>query len=185
MDALGLILVFVAVVNPFRAVTSVASPLWRTARAVAVVAAAVAAVVAVVLAAVHDEVLDVLDVTAPTFRLGAGLVIAVTGLRSLLLAPRPWEDGVADGKLAVLVPIAFPILVTPELAVSAVSFAADEGTGVAVLGALVALALFAALGSWRAATETPRAWLTGLGRLAGGGAVVIGISRIVSGIFDV
>jgi small neutral amino acid transporter SnatA (MarC family) len=185
MNALGVIAAFVAVINPFRAVVSVAPAVWRTGRAVAVVAAAVTAAVAVVLAAAHQGVLDALDVSAPTFRIGAGLVIAVTGVRSLLLTPRPWDEGLARGRLAALVPVAFPVLITPELAVAAVAFAADEGTGIAIAGALVGLAGFAALGTWRGTTEAARPWLVALGRLAGAGTVVVGIARLVSGVFDV
>ena len=187
MNSLGVLAVFVAVVNPPRAAALVAPTLWRTGRAVAVVGAAAAGVVAVVLAALHEQILDLLSVSAPTFRIGAGLVIVGMGLRSLLLAPEPWTEGVAGGRLTALVPVAFPILVTPELAVAAVAFGADEGTGITIGGIVLGLGLFAALGSWtRLAEDGPRpTWLVPLGRLLGAGTVVAGVARVVSGVFDV
>jgi small neutral amino acid transporter SnatA (MarC family) len=187
VSSLGVLAAFVALVDPPRAGALVAPALWRTGRAVAVTAAAVAAAAGIVLAAVHEPILDLLSVSAPTFRIGAGLVITVLGLRSLLLAPEPWTEGVAGGRLAVLVPIAFPVLITPELAVAAVSFGADEGTATTVGGVVLALGLVAIVGSWRRLAEDgPRpAWLVPLGRLLGAGAVVVGVARLVSGIFDV
>jgi small neutral amino acid transporter SnatA (MarC family) len=187
VNGLAVIAAFVAVVNPPRAVASISPKLLRAGRSVAVVGAAVAAAVGVVLVAVHDPILDALSVSEPTFRLGAGLVIAAMGLRALLLAPDPWGDGLAGGRLAALVPVAFPVLIAPEMAVTAVDMGADEGTGIAVAGVLVALALAAALGSWPrlADDRPPPPWLVPLGRLLGAGAVVFGVARVVSGVFDV
>jgi small neutral amino acid transporter SnatA (MarC family) len=187
VSALGVLAAFVVIINPVRAVASIAPALLRTGRAVAVVGATVAAAVGIALAALHDQILDLLSVSAPTFRIGAGLVIAAMGLRALLLAPEPWTEGIAGGRLAALVPIAFPVLITPELAVGAVAFGADEGTGITVAGILLGLVVAAALGSWpRMADDRPRPpWLVPVGRLLGAGAVVVGVARVVSGVFDV
>jgi small neutral amino acid transporter SnatA (MarC family) len=178
---------FLVVVNPARATASIGPNLLRTGRFVAVTGAAVAAVVGVALVALHDPILDALSVSEPTFRLGAGLVIAAMGLRALLLAPEPWTEGLAGGRLAALVPVAFPVLIAPELAVTAIDLGADEGTGIAVAGVLVAMLVAAALGSWRRLSEDrpPPPWLVPLGRLLGAGAVVFGVARVVSGVFDV
>jgi small neutral amino acid transporter SnatA (MarC family) len=187
VNDLGVVAALIAVVNPARAVASVAPALLRTGRLVALTGSVVAAAIGVVLVLIHEPVLDLLSVSEPTFRLGAGLVIAAMGLRSLLLAPEPWNEGIAGGRLAALIPVAFPVLVTPELAVSAVDLGADEGSAIAIVGVLVALALVAALGSWpRLAEDRPRpVWLVPLGRLLGAGAVVFGVARAVSGVFDV
>ncbi len=187
MNDLGVVAALVAVVNPARAVASVAPGLLRSGRWVFLAGSAVAAVMGVALVLLHDPVLDLLSVSEPTFRLGAGLVIAAMGLRSLLLEPEPWSEGIAGGRLAALVPVAFPVLIAPELAVSAVDLGADEGNGIAIVGVLVAMALAGLLGSWpRVARDGDRSvWLVPLGRLLGAGAVIFGVARAVSGVFDV
>jgi small neutral amino acid transporter SnatA (MarC family) len=187
VSGLAVVAAFIAVVNPARAVASIGPGLLRAGRLVALVGAAVAAAAGVVLVAVHEPILDGLSVSEPTFRLGAGLVVAAMGLRALLLAPEPWTEGLAGGRLAALVPIAFPVLIAPEMAVTAVDLGADEGTGIAVVGVLVAMALAAALGCWSRLAEDrpPPPWLVPLGRLLGAGAVVFGVARVVSGVFDV
>ena len=73
-------------------------------------------VVLVVLATVFaDDLLDALSISPESFRIAAGLVLAVTGIRTLL-----WPNAVAGPFAAVLV--------TPELACVALSFGADEST---------------------------------------------------------
>jgi small neutral amino acid transporter SnatA (MarC family) len=187
VNGLGVIVCFVFVVNPARALASVAPALLRTGRFVAMTGSATAAVLGIVLVLLHEPVLDLLSVSEPTFRLGAGLVIAAMGLRALVLAPEPWTEGLGGGRLVAFVPIAFPVLVTPELAVTAVDLGADEGTGIAIAGVLVAMALAAVLGTWpRLAEERPPPpWLLPVGRVLGAGAVVFGVARAVSGVFDV
>ncbi len=205
MNTLRLIVFLLAVANPFHSAALLAPGLLGSERGtrlrVVGIGAAVAAAVAIVLALVADDVLDALDVTSPTFRLGAGVVIAATGVRSALIAPKPWAEGLRGGRLSMLVPVAFPVLFTPELAVASVSYSADRGTGATVVAIAVALAVFAGLAvtgaGWSAsAVATPdgsaspgarRAdpWLGAAGRVMGALAVVLGIALVVDGIFDV
>ncbi len=207
MNTLRLIVFLLAVANPFHAAALLAPGLLgpdRASRAKTVgIGAALAAAAAIVLAIVADEVLDALDVTSPTFRLGAGVVITATGVRSALIAPKPWSEGLRGGRLSMLVPVAFPVLFTPELAVAAVSYSADRGTSATVVAIAVAIAVFAALAvtgvGWRmapAGAGEPGAaggggarradpWLSAAGRVMGALAVVLGIALVVDGIFDV
>src|SRR5262245_33591025 len=73
------------------------------------VGAATAVAAVLVLAALATDLLDLLDISASTFRLGAGIVIAIVGLYDLVTdAPRP-EPALPRWK-AGFVPIAFPLL---------------------------------------------------------------------------
>jgi hypothetical protein len=91
-------------------------------------------VIATVLAGSSDWLLDLLDVSPPTFRLAAAVVLGVTAVRVLVAGPSS-----SDVPLLVA-------LVTPTLAVTSVSVGADDGVAVVVAGALTAgvLALVAA-----------------------------------------
>ncbi len=72
--------------------------------------------------------LDELDVSSETFRLAAGLVLAVEG-SWILVRPRPYPEPVLPNRLAALVPVAFPLLLTPGLVVLCLAAGADLGVG--------------------------------------------------------
>jgi small neutral amino acid transporter SnatA (MarC family) len=156
-----LALALLAAVNPAAVAATLRGAV--AARAVAL-AAAVAWVVAVALAVASDEVLDLLDVSAPTFRLGAAVVLGAASLRWLVGGP-PHLDGDDVGAAAA----ALPAVVTPQLAVVSIAMGADEGVvPVAVAGA-VALALSWA--AWRVGGGR-KAWSWAARLVAGAGTVV-------------
>jgi small neutral amino acid transporter SnatA (MarC family) len=79
--------------------------------------------------AIADELLDALAISPESFRIAAGLVLAATGLRTIV-----WPRS-TPGPFAA-------VLFTPELATLAVSFGVDESSekvlGAAALALLVA-----------------------------------------------
>ena len=145
----------------------------------AAVGALTALAAVIVLSALASPLLDLLDVSASTFRIGAGIVIAIVGAHDLIAgAPKP-EPALSRWR-AGFVPLAFPLLVNPALGAAALSASADHGmltpiVGVAIGGAaLVALALL---------TEPARV-LRGAGRFVGAALVILGIALAVDGVFS-
>jgi small neutral amino acid transporter SnatA (MarC family) len=135
----GLLLVaFLGAVNPCRA--HLALPERRE---VVALGALAALAVAAALAALGSTALDALDVSAESFRLAAGLVLAVEGARALVW-PRPAAEPELPGLDAALVPVAFPLLLQPGVVVLALAAGGDnvEATGI---GALAIVLLVAAV----------------------------------------
>jgi small neutral amino acid transporter SnatA (MarC family) len=153
---------------------------WRTDRPLPVVLGAIgAAVVLVVLAAASEPLLDALDVNLGTYRLGAGVVVVVAGLRWLAVgAPSGTTEPMNDTRLAGFV--AFPTLLTPAAAVIAVSVGAEHGTGVAAVATAVAVVL-GGLGVYYR-RRIPALLTQGLVRLLGAGAIVVGVIVAIDGI---
>lgn len=146
------------------------------------IAMAAAIGVSVALAGLHDGALDGLDIEPETFRVSAGLIAALGGGR-VLIAPRRRAPA-ARPRLAPLVPVAFPLLLTPELAVLSVSYAADDGVATTAAALVTAGAASWALTVWLSASTD--AWhdalVAGVARLAGALLVVAGAGLMVAGI---
>jgi small neutral amino acid transporter SnatA (MarC family) len=168
----GLLLIaFLGAANPCRA------RLALPARREVVVLGAVAALgVAATLAAVASAALDALDVSPESFRLAAGLVLAVEGAR-VLAWPRPVGEPELPGLGAALVPVAFPILLQPGVVTLALAAGADnlEAGGIGAL-ALVLLV---------AAVLPGGALLPAGARLLGALEIVAGATLAVDAIGDV
>jgi hypothetical protein len=145
-----LVAAFLATANPGRAQGGVLRALL----------AAYALVVAAVLAA--DELLDLLEVSPESFRIAAGLVLAIAGLRTLLGAA-----SVAGTYSAV---------VTPELALLSVSAGADEPTGTVLVAAALAFTV-----AGLAAAVPGRVLVRFLAALQ----IVVAVALVVSGVQDV
>jgi small neutral amino acid transporter SnatA (MarC family) len=176
-------IVLLAVANPARAALGLeASP--RQARALArdlAVAWAVIAVGLAALAAVSERLLDAWDVSPPSFRLGAGAIIALAGARSLVVAPRPWPE-LRPGVRAVVVPLIFPILLTPELVAAAVTLGADHGAW-AVLAGLALAGIAQVLVLLYVARDPREVFALAIWRFAAALSVVVGLALVVDGIF--
>ena len=141
--------------------------------------AAVAAVVLVALAAASGPVLDALDVNLGTYRLGAGVVIVVAGLRWLVMgAVPPVEEPEGDRRLAGFV--AFPVLITPGATALALSVGAEHGTARAAIAVGVAVVL-GGVGVYLR-RSIPHLLALGLVRLLGAAATVVGVIVAVDGI---
>lgn len=114
-----------------------------------------------------NDLLDALDVSPESFRIAAGLVLAATGVRTIV-----WPRASSGPFVAVLV--------TPELACLAISFGADEPTAKVLAAAAVALAAvaIAALGRGREPGVSGTQFLAAL-------QVVVAVALGVSGVRDV
>lgn len=172
-------LALLVAVNPAAASLALARD-WRTDRPVPVLAGTVVAGVALVgLAGLADPILDLLDVNLGTFRLGAGVVLTIAGLRWLAVGtPAGTQEPLNDSRLAGFV--CFPTLLTPGAAVVAVSVGAEEGLSVAA-AAVAAAVLIGGIGVYYR-RRVPELLAHGLVRLLGGGAIVMGIAIAVDGV---
>ena len=174
------VLAFVAVVNPAR--VRLGAPVKERAGLVAL-GSLVALAAGAALVVLAGEILAAVDVSPESFRLATGLVLAVEGAWTLVRLPSPAEAGL-PGRLGALVPVAFPLLLTPGLVALALSAGADASTAEA-LGAL-AVALVAASAS--AAVERgslPALLLTAVARLLAAAEIVAAVAIAVEGIRDV
>jgi small neutral amino acid transporter SnatA (MarC family) len=164
-------------VNPARRSLELAP---RPARRVAAVAAAGVVVAIIALAVVSGPLLDLLDVSPPTFRVAAGLVLGFRGLLDLVRAPTPEPEGLS-GWGEALFPVGLPVLFRPEVAVLALAAGAD--LGVARVGILslvpIGLAAFAAV-RWR---HEPSARAVAM--MLSAGAILVAVALITDGVLDI
>ena len=90
--------------------------------------------VAVALAFVATPLLDLLDISSPTMEVGAGLVLALWSAVALVR----WDDEPAPEAIAGgLLPLLFPIVLTPVVGVTVVAVAARNGWWLPVLATAV------------------------------------------------
>lgn len=173
------LIAFIIAGNPASALSALGQD-WRTDRPIPVLAGALAAVGTLVgLAAASEQILELLAVNLGTYRVGAGVVVALAGLRWLLLgSPKPAEEPATDFRLGGY--IFFPTLITPAVAVLAVAIGAEDGTAVAAVGAAVTVILGAAAVYQR--RRVPFALGGALVRVVGAGGVVVGVGLVVDGI---
>jgi small neutral amino acid transporter SnatA (MarC family) len=135
------------------------------------------------IAALGGALLDALDISPESFRLGAALVLALEGARALAFA-RPAAEPELAGLKAALVPVAFPLLLSPGVVALAVAAGGDDVEPEALGALAVALALVLAM---TAVPRGPRAdpLLVAGGRLLGAFEIVAGVALAVGAIRDV
>jgi small neutral amino acid transporter SnatA (MarC family) len=149
--------------------------------------AALTAALFVVGAAIATPLLDALDTTAPNLRIGVGLVVGLAGVHDLLRRP-PSAGAALPGARAALVPVFFPVLARPDVALLALSTGADHGVAIASGGAV--LAMGAVIG-WHALAnamgERPvfRRVEAAAGRVLAAATVVAGVLLTVDGVFSI
>ena len=130
-------------------------------------------------AAFADSILDGLGVEPETFRVGAGVVMMMSGALAV------WNGGAAhrgpwEGDRAALFPLALPVIATPAAVAAAISYGADRGQA-EVLAAIVPVVLVCAgilamrAGRFEAAAD-------GVARITGGLLVIVAAGLIVSGV---
>jgi small neutral amino acid transporter SnatA (MarC family) len=163
---------------------AIAVLLWpRERSATTVVAAAITWVFVLAVAAGSEFMLDVLDVSEATFRVAAGVVIGLAGARWLVFGASAVHVDTPSGSWRrVGVPLLIPALVTPQLAMAAISIGADDGVLVAAWTSAVSLAL-----AWLAATMTKRhrlGWVVGV-RFLGALGVAVAFALVVDGVKSV
>lgn len=146
-------------------------------------ACAVAAAAAA--AAAGGPLLDRLDVSAPTLRIGAGLVLLVTALVDLV-RPRTADGdlgGVGPAWGGGLVPVAVPTMLRPAAVVVAASAGVDLGVAPVVVAAAVAGVAAAAADRLGVGARSALAgWLI---RSLAAAAVVLAAALVADGIYDV
>ena len=175
-DLARAVLLLSAAVNPPR----LAGLTSRLGRAPVAGGAALGGAVLTVLAVASGPLLDGLEISEPTLRVAAGLVAAAAGLWHLVgPAPSPWDVG--PGRGASLAPVAFPVLLRPEVVLSALSTGAQDGVWVAVLASTVALAL----GGLALVRPADSRVVRAAGRLVGALLVVLGVALVVGGVLAV
>jgi small neutral amino acid transporter SnatA (MarC family) len=125
-----------------------------------------------------------LGLTAPTARMAVGAVLAVSGVATLVVAPPAPEPG-WPGRRAALVPVAFPVLLTPGLGLLAVTGSLDRGAAVVLVVVAGALATVPLVGAVLPATDLGRRLASALGRLLSAATVVSGLALVANGVFDI
>lgn len=169
---------FVAI-SPAAVAVAAANAPARLGPRVVVLGAAVAAAAYLAAALGADWLLDAVDIEPETFRVSAGLVMAVGGLFAV------WTGGAGhatdwDSRWSSLFPLALPVLITPAGLAATISHSADGDTGIAIGAAALALALaagavLARMGRFRAAAD-------GIARVSGALLVVFAGAMIVDGV---
>ena len=140
---------FLVALNP--AAVAAALPRSVTTRAIAT-AALVSAAVVTVAAALSEPVLDLLDVSAPTFRVAAGAVLAVAGIRWVVVGARPSvEEGASAAAL-------LPLLLPPQLVAIAITVGVDDGVATAGIAGAAALLAAVVAAHWRGRGLTWWSW---------------------------
>lgn len=125
-----------------------------------------------------EWLLDELAISLPTFHVGVGLVLAIRAAIDLFTGLPPGGEEL-PGRRAALVPVFFPVLFRPELALVAVAVAVDAGLPTLVVAALIGLAAVVGWCALPPNRRTDRAF----GALLSAGLMVLAIDRIVDGIF--
>ena len=135
-------------------------------------------------AAAGDSLLDVLDVSEPSFRVAAGVVAAVAGILDLFRR-RPPPEPALPGWRAALVPVAIPVVARPALLVLALGAGAELGVLLSVAAMVLGVALLTGLVAWWP-SEGPRGRaLRWAARLLAMGLVACGVILTIDGILAV
>jgi hypothetical protein len=132
--------------------------------------------VAIGLAAVATPLLDALDISAPNMQIGAGIVLGVYSIVALVT----WDDASAPAPLyGGLVPLLFPIVLTPAVGVVVLAVGGRNGMPVPTLASAVAAALIA----WPASSASLGRRPIRMASAAAG--TVASVAMIVDGAFAV
>ena len=181
MSLLAWIAIGVATANGASIVRRTAS--WSTpARRLGVMGAALVGAVTVLLVWIAGPLARSADVSGESAVLAAGLVLAAGGLVRLVAPSRPVPEPDPTARLVWAVPIAFPDLLRPELAIFALAAALRlDGAGATAAVAVAALSL---AGAFLVPDRPRHVWL-GVDRLLSAGQVLGGVALVLDGIRSV
>ena len=179
------LIALVAALNPARAAFGIpsdrASP---SALGLAALGGLIGGLAVCATAALGGPLLDALDVSEPSFRIGAGAVAALCGIADLFRRPPEPEPALA-GWRAALVPVAIPLVARPVLLVMALGAGADRSVLVAAGSMAIAVALLTGLTAWWS-TDGPRGRvLRWASRLLAVALIVCGVVLGTDGVLDV
>jgi small neutral amino acid transporter SnatA (MarC family) len=133
--------------------------------------------------ALADAVLDAAQVASSTLRMAVGVVLVLQG-GATVLTRSPGPDPALPGRRAALVPVAFPVLLTPGLAFLALAGALDRSAPVTLAVVAGALAAVPVVGGVPVSPVRLKV-LDGLGRLTAAALVAVGVALLVNGLYDV
>ena len=172
-------LAYLAAVNPARLRPQMTDGEERRPLAQLTIGALIVIGIGLVLVLAADWILDALDVTDETWRLAAGVVCGLVGARALV-APGSGQGPMPMG--SGLVPIAFPLLLTPQLAVLAILFGATES--LAMAWGWLMVGVVAGAGAGQLSHRRPMLW-RGVAQLTAALLILVGIALVIAGIRDV
>ena len=137
-----------------------------------------------VAAAAGDPLLDLLDVSEPSFRVAAGVVAALAGVADVFRRP-PAPEPALPGWRAALVPVAIPVVARPALVVLALAAGAEQGVLLSAAAMALAVALLTGLvAGWPSEGPSGRA-LRWAARVLAVGLVACGVLLTIDGILAV
>lgn len=173
-----LLFAFAAAVNPCR--LRLVLPASQAAVALgALLALAAGAAIALT----GSVVLDALDVSPESFKLAAGLVLALEGLRTLIL-PRPAQEPELGGLGAAVVPVLFPLLLQPGVVILALTAGGEDVAGGAIGALAVALLMVCLAGLAKIGPRGEALFVAG-SRLLGSLELAAGAALAVDGIREI
>jgi multiple antibiotic resistance protein len=178
--------VLLLLLNPARAAFAVPrsgrSP--REVMRLAAVGGAIGGLAVCAAAALADPLLDLLDVSDPSFRVAAGLIALLTGAIDAFRRP-PTPEPALDGRAAALIPVAIPVVARPALLVVALSAGADQGVLVCAAAMAVAIAALVGLAAADYTEGTRGRGLRWAVRVLAIGLVACGVLLTLDGVMSV
>jgi small neutral amino acid transporter SnatA (MarC family) len=130
-----LVLAYLAAANPFRVAAATKEPPANNVLAVFAATFIGATLLATLIAA---PILDLVEVTGSSARIAAGIALLAVALNDAITRPPSAEPGLA-GAASGAIPLAFPIMFSPAVALLAIAATDDRGIGVALVGVIPAL----------------------------------------------
>jgi small neutral amino acid transporter SnatA (MarC family) len=156
----------------------------RTAVGLAAAGGAIGGLIVFAGALVGDPLLDLLDVSEPSFRLAAGIVAVLAGAADLFRRPPPPEPAL-PGWRAAIVPVAIPVVARPALLLLALGAGADESVLASAGAIAIGIALLTALtAAWPTEGSGERVLRWGA-RVLATGLVACGVILTIDGILAV
>ncbi|MFV1989748.1 MAG: hypothetical protein ACC652_03275 [Acidimicrobiales bacterium] len=134
-----------------------------------------AASISALLIPMSRPLIDYLSVSAPTFWVAAGIVMTAAGVVGVVRIPsRPWA---LDASIrAAMVPLVFPILLTPALVAHSLASGLEYR-----LGSVIAILFAAGLAVVTSATSFPPEKLAPVLRMQGAFTTLLGVVWLVEG----
>jgi small neutral amino acid transporter SnatA (MarC family) len=136
------------------------------------------------LSLLSGPLLDALDVSAPAFRIAAGVVAAVAGAVTLVRRG-PSPDPALDGHRAALIPVAVPLVVRPALVFLALSAHADRGVPVVAAALAASVAALVVVVAKVPPEDVGSRVVTWAARATAAALVAASLLLVVDGIFAV
>jgi small neutral amino acid transporter SnatA (MarC family) len=178
--------VLLLALNPARAALAVprAGRSPRNVLGVAAAGGAIGGLAVCAAAAAGGPLLELLDVSDPSFRTAAGVVAALAGAIDVFRRPPPPGPALA-GWRAALVPVAIPAVARPALLVVALGAGADQGVLIPAAAMAAGAALLVALVAKAPTEDTGDRVLRWVSRLLAVALVAGGAILALDGIMDV